>query len=150
MKTVPVTAAAVVTQNAAAYFIPTVSLFGSLVACKRCHSMPSEYSVDADARSKSRSRACNNGKKRRLRMFCHSLKGVLAGTKDAPRERRDVSRMLQVQARARQQRGCIHSPVGIPSLSNPTRRAKTSAPELRVRALNSVPCSGPTDLRHAR
>jgi hypothetical protein len=53
---VPVTAAAVVTQNAAVYFISTVSLFGSLVACKRCHSMP--------ARSKSRSRACNNEKKK--------------------------------------------------------------------------------------
>ena len=95
-----------------------------------------------------------------LAMFCHSLKEsqqtapeapktyAKAICEDAPRERRDVSHMLQVQARARQQRGCIHSPVNIPSLSNPNR-AKTSA-RPRAAPPEVIPCSGPTDLRHAR
>jgi hypothetical protein len=34
---------------------------------------------------------------------------------DAPRERRDGSHMLQVQARGQQRRGCIRSPVVSPS-----------------------------------
>jgi hypothetical protein len=59
--------------------------------------------------------------KRKLCMFCHSLKEApkRMQCEDAPRERRDVSRMLQVQVRARQQQACIHSPVDIPVIIKP-------------------------------
>ena len=101
--------------------------------------MPSECTVEAnDARSKSRSRACNKGKKKALSNVPQQLaaapKYVFAKAihEDAPQERRDVSRVLQVQAHARQRRGCIHSPVGIPipSLSNPTSAGPKQAPAL--------------------
>jgi hypothetical protein len=93
--------------------------------------MHSEYSIDVDARSKSRSRSCDNGKKKAIEQcFIVHSEAPKAICEDAPRERRDVSRVLRVQARARQQRGCIHSPAVItPSSSHHhrTQWAKTSA-----------------------
>src|SRR5712672_2551047 len=38
-----------------------------------------------------------------------------ASTEYAPRERRDASRVLRVQARVWPQRGCTHSPAGVPA-----------------------------------
>ena len=69
------------------------------------------------------------GEKGRLSMSCHSLKmgpsrsqrhqNGVQRQRHAPQGRRGVSHMLRVQARARQRRGCIRSPVVIRERERP-------------------------------
>ena len=93
----------------------------------------SKSSVDADARSNSRSRVC--GKEIIQHVLLFTLKPIkLAEVPkerqnvriNAPREQRDASRLLLVQAPAERQRGYTRSPASVPSLSNPMHRGKAN------------------------